>query len=79
MIGKTISHYPALRGPEQWDKILEKLGGGGMSVVYKPEDTKLAPACGMKFLSASALGSEDKGRFLREAQTATALNHPNIT
>ena len=79
MIGQTISHYPALRDPEQRDKILAKLGAGGMGVVYKAEDTKLKREVAIKFLPRHiAASAEEREQFKIEAQAAAALNHPNL-
>ena len=68
MIGETISHY----------RIVEKLGGGGMGVVYKAVDSRLGRTAAIKILSTTSANADRERRFAQEAKAASSLNHPNI-
>ena len=69
MVGRTITHY----------KILDKVGEGGMGVVYAAEDTKLHRTVALKFIRPDAVENQElKARFLNEAEAAAALSHPGI-
>jgi eukaryotic-like serine/threonine-protein kinase len=69
MIGSTVSHY----------EILERLGSGGIGVVYRARDLKLDRIVALKFLSSQpGMSEEERRRLVREARTASALDHPNI-